>query len=196
MHPPRNRTRGGFTLVELLVTMVVIGLLASLVVPGFRRLVDGIRVRSALQQLTGDLYHVRLLAVREGRPMQLVMLRDSAGCVRAYRIEASSPPANPTVRQLPALPELCLRHSGDTVVVFNARGMLRPPARSFSVTYHGAADSVLVSIAGRIRRAYRRKRPRGRNLCLLRQKIPPSDGMKMRQTLANQQHPAPVRLFH
>jgi hypothetical protein len=49
---------------------------------------------------------------------------------------------------------VCIQHSGDSILVFNSRGILKPPTRSIFGTGRDAADSVLLSIARRIRRNY------------------------------------------
>ena len=53
---------------------------------------------------------------------------------------------------------VCIRHTGDSVIVFNGRGMIRPPPRSIYVSRGAVTDSLLISIAGRVRRNYRRFR--------------------------------------
>jgi prepilin-type N-terminal cleavage/methylation domain-containing protein len=153
-------TRGGYTLLELLAVVVAVGVVASLGVPSFRMFVAQLNARSALDRIVSELYRARALAVREGAPVRVVFHSDPQGCVRTVRVvletggqDSGSPSPSPAI-----FGGACVRHSGDSTIVFNSRGMLRPPTRSFFASYGGATDSVLISIAGRIRRSYRRGR--------------------------------------
>jgi prepilin-type N-terminal cleavage/methylation domain-containing protein len=153
----------GFTLIELLAVLLVLLVLSSLSYPAFRHWTHRLRARGALDLVAGELYRARMMAVESGGTSRLTLHADAFGCVRSVTVTAvrvagggTSPP---TPRAFGALdlPGLCLRHSGDPTFVFNSRGMLRPPARSLSVHYRGGADSLVISTAGRVRRAYRRR---------------------------------------
>lgn len=151
-------SRRGFTLGELIVGLTVLGLLVALAVPGFREPLQRLRARAALNQVVAEIYRARMLAVDRGGPTQLILHARGGGCVERIRIVLE-----PGVEARSALvgvhlPGLCLRHSGDSILTFNSRGLLRPPARSLHVSYGSAADSVLLSIAGRVRRSFRRRR--------------------------------------
>jgi type II secretion system protein H len=67
IHGPRNNLRcKGFSLVELLVTMVVVGIVSSLAFPSFAGLTNDYRVKKAARQLMTDLQYARMKAVAEG----------------------------------------------------------------------------------------------------------------------------------
>jgi prepilin-type N-terminal cleavage/methylation domain-containing protein len=159
--------RAGYSLVEVVVVLVLLGILAVLATPSLRRQVQLLYVRGALDQVAAEVYRTRMLAVESGGPARLILHPDEDGCVRRISVGVEGEDTLRRASFRPTLPMLCMRHSGDTILTFNSRGILRPPARSFHVTYGSAADSVLLSIAGRVRRSYRR---RGyRNLCRQRQ---------------------------
>jgi general secretion pathway protein H len=80
----RRRPRGsvaGFTLLELLVTLSVIGLLASLTAPRFAAMMPGAVLRQTTLQLVADLRGARNKSIAEGKAV--VISFDSEG--RSYK---------------------------------------------------------------------------------------------------------------
>lgn len=61
----QNRTRG-FTLIELMVTVAVLAVMASLAAPSFRELLAAQRVRATGYNIVGDLVLARSEAVKRG----------------------------------------------------------------------------------------------------------------------------------
>ena len=149
-------TPRGFTFVELLLALVVLAILCALALPNFRDQVNRMRARSALDHLVAEVYRARMAAVESGGPTHLFLQAGADGCVRGFRFVAPRQSSERSGRFGADLPGLCLRHSGDSILIFNNRGMLRPPARSLRITYGTFTDSVLLSTSGRVRRAYRR----------------------------------------
>jgi prepilin-type N-terminal cleavage/methylation domain-containing protein len=162
-----NDSCRGYSLVELVLVILLLAIVSSLALPPLRHSLERARVRSALNQVVAELYMARMRAIQAGQPSRLVLSSNGSGCVESIR---SVQPAvssaqgesgvGATARTTAVfdLPGLCLRHSGDSILVFNSRGFLLPPARSLAVTYRGVADSVLIAVSGRVRRSYRRKK--------------------------------------
>ncbi|MDR0788302.1 MAG: prepilin-type N-terminal cleavage/methylation domain-containing protein [Gemmatimonadota bacterium] len=148
-----GRSLAGYTLLELMVVVVVIGLVMSLAVPSVRGEMDRLRVDAALNRVVGELYRARMTAVESGAPARLVFHRGAAGCVERMSVVTLADAQERALSGELFLPGLCMQHSGDSVLTFDSRGMLKPPARSFHVRYGSRADSVVLSIAGRIRRS-------------------------------------------
>lgn len=67
---PMQRTRG-FTLIEVLVTLTVLGVLATLAAPSFQKVVAKQRLRSAAYDLMSDLTLARSEAIKRGTPVVL-----------------------------------------------------------------------------------------------------------------------------
>ena len=158
MMPSTRVASRGFTFIEMLVALLLLAILCVLAVPEVREQVARMRARSALDRVAAEIYRARMVAVENGGPTHLVLQANQEGCIQGARLVAPRLGAQTPAAFKLDLPGLCLRHSGDSVLTFNSRGMLRPPARSLSVTYGAFSDSVLISAAGRIRRAYRRSR--------------------------------------
>lgn len=158
-------------MIELMVAITVLGILVTLAPTPFRRWVEASRVRSGLNMIVAEIYRARAAAVAGGTGATLVVESNGEGCVERVLVRRNDGAV--VGRTLPDLSGVCMRHSGGPVLTFNNRGMLRPPTRSFYGRYGDMADSLLISIAGRVRRSYRRKGD-GR-LCRGRQRVPYSD---------------------
>jgi len=69
-------TSRGYTLIELLVCLGVLGILGALTVPSWQRLQERSRVEAARDQLMNDLQTARVRALQRGEALQLTRLRD------------------------------------------------------------------------------------------------------------------------
>jgi general secretion pathway protein H len=65
---PHHAACRGFTLIEMLVVLTVVGLLASLAPMAFERLSPGLRLEAAARELADTLREARGLAIRDNRP--------------------------------------------------------------------------------------------------------------------------------
>ena len=57
----------GYTLTELMIALVVIGVIAAIAAPNFLSLLNRIKVNSSLEQLVGAIRETQRLAMREGK---------------------------------------------------------------------------------------------------------------------------------
>jgi prepilin-type N-terminal cleavage/methylation domain-containing protein len=69
-------TTQGFTLVELLVCLCVLGVMASFAIPSWQRLQESSRVEATRDQLVNDLQTARVRALQRGEALQLIRQRD------------------------------------------------------------------------------------------------------------------------
>lgn len=65
--PPRSAS-AGYSLVEMIAVLVLIGIGAALAVPRMGGMIDNSKTSGAIGQLSSDLAYARILAVRWGRP--------------------------------------------------------------------------------------------------------------------------------
>ena len=73
---PQTPLSQGFTLVELLVCLALLGVISSFAIPGWLRLQERSRVEVARDQLINDLQTARVRALQRGEALQLTRLRD------------------------------------------------------------------------------------------------------------------------
>lgn len=122
---------GGFSLVEVMVTLVVFGILMAIMAPRFEAALAHIRSRGALNRVAGHLMYTRHLAVRTGTRARL-QVEPSADCPsprigaagHRYRIIVAPESVAAVVDlRLDGSP-VCLSTNQSAAVVFDSRGLV------------------------------------------------------------------------
>lgn len=67
----QQKSDRGFTLIELMVALVIVGVIAAIATPNFLGLLNRIRVNSALEELLGAIRESQRLAMRQGRSCRI-----------------------------------------------------------------------------------------------------------------------------
>ncbi len=87
----KKRDRG-YTLAELMITLVIVGIIAAIASPSFIGLLSRIRLQGALQQLLGAINETQRLAMLRGKscriniaPNTKKITANSAGCLLSNR---------------------------------------------------------------------------------------------------------------
>ena len=81
----------GYTLTELMIALVIIGIIAAIAVPNFLGLLSRIRLQGALQQLLGAINETQRLAMVRGKSCQINIdpntkkITANAGCLLSDR---------------------------------------------------------------------------------------------------------------
>jgi type IV fimbrial biogenesis protein FimT len=93
---------GGFTLIELMVTVVVAAVLLTLAVPSFTAWLDRNRLKSAAEQLQADLQYAREEAIKRDTDVRVVFSTAAPWCYGldddpSTACDCSSAPANCTI---------------------------------------------------------------------------------------------------
>ena len=148
-----HRARAGFSLIELLCALVLVGVMASLAVPAMTTQLRRARVRATLDLLTADVYRARVLAVREAGRFQLAF-RPSEGCARAYVVVRVADGEVIDSVDLRGARGVCLTSNAAQAMSIDSRGMLVGSPRKIYGRAGEQVDSVSVSMAGRLYRWY------------------------------------------
>lgn len=166
---------GGFTLVEVLVTVAILGLLMALAMPSFSALADNWRVRQATEALVSTLQLARSEAIKRGGHVIIQKLPNSTHCPHAsgnrewgcgWLVCHDSNSNNkcddgtdPVLQHIttPAQLQICRRGGADTIQL-NRWGMVQGTWPSFNLRPAGqpqaslpSARALRMSSGGRIR---------------------------------------------
>ncbi len=78
MSPAGRRTQAGFTLLEVLLVLAIMGMLASIAAPRLGGGVAGLDLSTAARELATDLRRTRSEALVSGRPAALILIAEEA----------------------------------------------------------------------------------------------------------------------
>jgi type IV fimbrial biogenesis protein FimT len=148
MKPRHKNTKfspTGFTLMELLVTMTVVGILMAIAVPSFRYVTTANRASSEINALLGDMQMARGEAMKEGQFVTICASIDGATCAgntawnTGWIVFVGAPPfavADPIVkiqRPFSSADTLASNH-GITQITFNRDGIAWNLGQGFTFT--------------------------------------------------------------
>lgn len=145
-----RRIAKGFSLVELLVTVSLVGILAAIAIPNFSSSIQNNKVETEVSDLQRALNYARLEAINRG---VTVRIAPTSGTDWATELQVTLATAATVLRKVPAL------SSGATLVVanvnamdFNNLGGLSTPSSAVAMTYTRGSitKTVNVCLTGRI----------------------------------------------
>ena len=80
---PSRRQVQGFTIIEVMVVVAILGVLAALAAPSFGPLIERWRVRDAAESLQSTLFYARSEAIKRGGNVTLLKTASGNGCANA-----------------------------------------------------------------------------------------------------------------
>jgi type IV fimbrial biogenesis protein FimT len=158
-HPACTRfAQTGVTMVEMIITMTIAGILLAMGVSGYKYVTNANRASSEINALLGDMQFARYEAVKEGLPVTICPAASNAATtcdastnwhegwiVLSNALSGTSGTANVLRRQLPFLSF----HSTDTLttvttqsVIFNREGFASGLGGVIAFTLHDSLSTV------------------------------------------------------
>ena len=128
-----NRRQSGYSLVEMLTVIAIVGTLALVTVPAFMTYMQSNKMKSSMRQFTTDLRSARQRSISQG---QQVLLTYGAGASsRTYDFYQGDKPFNSTTWTKAALPEaLKTTRRLNDVIYFPADTASPPTLQTFEDT--------------------------------------------------------------
>lgn len=133
----RAMKHAGFTLVELVVTLAVAGVLIGIAVPSYNRMIAANRLSTAANAFVASLNSTRLEAVRRNRPTQFCSNSTAknssdtlgAACATAggAAFALNSDGTTTRLQSAPAIPNSVTVASGITALRYSGQGLGRTP---------------------------------------------------------------------
>ena len=155
--PLPSGDRAGFTLVEVIATLMLMAVLLSLAAPVMRRMLDTHRAQSASAQLANDLAFTRSLAVQNGRAASLSR---TGATTYVITVDTSTTSTALSEQKTVRTRNLANEAIGLTLgpanlrVTFDSRGFVRAGTGAITLTRRdGQVQTLNVEALGRIDRA-------------------------------------------
>ena len=151
----RRSRRRGFTAIELMVTVAIVAVLATLAAPSFRQLIATQRVKSVASALNESLWVTRSEALKRNDTVAFVFANAGTDtAVADWKITHSSDGSGTALVQQSGAPSVVSQTSsgGNLLFVFNSAGRLTSGGSSWiklSVPSANVARWVCVSAGGR-----------------------------------------------
>jgi type IV fimbrial biogenesis protein FimT len=132
--------KSGFSLIEIVITIAVLGIILAIAMPNWTRLLPGYALNNSIRQIQSELHGIKMRAAAENIGFQLAYLQDAS----EYMIERDLKPL-----QIKPLPQgTTITKSG--LIAFSPRGTAAGNRVRLRNT-DGACRQIVVSATGRIR---------------------------------------------
>jgi len=152
----KNLAVRGFTLMELLVTMTVVGILMAIAVPSYRYVTTANRASSEVNALLGDVQMARGEAIKEGQFVSICASTDGSTCAGtsawntgwivftdAAPLGTREAPGDVIVKVQSAFSGADTLNSnhGITALTFNREGIVWNLGQGFTFTLHDSSNN-------------------------------------------------------
>jgi prepilin-type N-terminal cleavage/methylation domain-containing protein len=141
MGPSRTLSRRGFTLVEVALVVVVMGLMLAIATPRFTAMRNGLTLDAAAYQVAGDLRRAQVEAIKQNKTIQVVKTGTST-----YSIQSINPGV--TVIYARSLEPGVQFDAAAMTVSFPSFGPPIGGGATFTVGYGGRTKTVTVGANG------------------------------------------------
>ncbi|HEU0077997.1 MAG TPA: GspH/FimT family pseudopilin [Longimicrobiaceae bacterium] len=151
----RRLSTAGFTLIELVAVMILLGIGAAMAAPRMNRMAMGNKTEGAASRLSSDLAYARILAARWGRPTSLRFSSTGSEYTVTVDTAGSTSPNYVEVKTVWISRDYAGVHitSPANRVSFSSRGMVSSGHGTFIAQGTNRADTLELYLTGRTYRA-------------------------------------------
>jgi type IV fimbrial biogenesis protein FimT len=144
---PRERYSSGFTLIEFITVMAIVGILMAIAVPSFKYTTTANRIAAEVNGLVGDLQYARAEAIKEGQTVIACASANGTSCSGADTWQTGwivcSDPANDGACDFTPLRVQAAFTSTDTFLASGATSVLTFNREGFAVALPGIVTIAL-----------------------------------------------------
>lgn len=113
MDAPGSRPQRGFTLIEAMTVIAVLGIVAAIAAPSFRSFLAASRLRGAANEAYADLQYARMETVQRNRAMSVTFSADG------YFVAASGAAASDAIKSVTLAQGTTVSSGSDMVTTFD-----------------------------------------------------------------------------
>ena len=150
-----RKCQNGFTLLEIILVVLIMGLAAAIAIPPFLRFLPGMRLKGASRQVMGDLMDARMEAVKQNNRFRILVLDE-----HRYKIldddnnngsEDTGTETSKTIDIQENYNDVTFNYTGSPpAITFGPKGTATE-LNTITVQNSSGSKSVSVSVAGRVK---------------------------------------------
>ena len=143
-------SKGGFTLIELMLALFFFAIVTAIAIPAFRGYIDNTRLKAAARQIMSDITDVQLRAKSENAQYRITLNVDPANTYALDRVTAPAQSQTKTLREHGSDIRISATTFTSNQVNFQARGILSEDNRTITLR-NGRNSTALITtnLAGR-----------------------------------------------
>jgi len=151
------RRDAGFSLVELIITIVLLGIVAAIAVPSYRGWADNTNLKGAARMISSDFYDTRARAMAENRPYTITCSPDPTNTYRIQAPAVGAPASLAAVDETKTFGEFGgVRMTGAPAgqITIQSRGAVLPAGTIVVTNVRNSTGTITILMTGRAHVTY------------------------------------------